>query len=135
MRTRCCVFFLLSVQATKSCSVNVSPVDTFAKNPQYRIQVTKTEGEQGDKNILFSLMQKPQEQYRNQNKSYPIGLTIFKVCNLNFVRTSTNTTKCISVNMKLFTVKEFTKQTKLHADKTYSRNTSITANLLKLLTK
>uniref|UniRef100_UPI0037E9123B calpain-1 catalytic subunit-like n=1 Tax=Semicossyphus pulcher TaxID=241346 RepID=UPI0037E9123B len=53
---------------------------SFATNPQYRIQVTtidKTEKE--DKNILLSLMQKPKQKTRKQIRSYPIGVTVFKV--------------------------------------------------------
>ncbi|XP_029375094.1 calpain-2 catalytic subunit-like [Echeneis naucrates] len=53
---------------------------TFATNPQYRIQVSIIDRkEQDDKNILLSLMQKPQHDNRKQRRSHPIGLTVFKV--------------------------------------------------------
>uniref|UniRef100_A0A665WLR4 Calpain catalytic domain-containing protein n=1 Tax=Echeneis naucrates TaxID=173247 RepID=A0A665WLR4_ECHNA len=52
---------------------------TFATNPQYRIQVSIIDRkEQDDKNILLSLMQKPQHDNRKQRRSHPIGLTVFK---------------------------------------------------------
>ncbi|XP_041864684.1 calpain-1 catalytic subunit-like isoform X1 [Melanotaenia boesemani] len=54
--------------------------NTFATNPQYRIQVTiKDKEDPHDENILLSLMQKPQQEYRSKRRFYPIGLTIFKV--------------------------------------------------------
>ncbi|KAM9728566.1 calpain-1 catalytic subunit-like [Menidia menidia] len=53
---------------------------TFATNPQYRIQVTIIDKEDPeDHNILLSLMQKPQQKYRTKRRFYPTGLTIFKV--------------------------------------------------------
>ncbi|XP_022594433.1 calpain-A-like [Seriola dumerili] len=53
---------------------------TFATNPQYRIQVTIiNKQEKEDKNILLSLMQKPQQENRKERQSHPIGVTIFKV--------------------------------------------------------
>nr|XP_046266463.1 calpain-1 catalytic subunit-like isoform X2 [Scatophagus argus]XP_046266464.1 calpain-1 catalytic subunit-like isoform X2 [Scatophagus argus] len=53
---------------------------SFATNPQYRIQVTKIDrSEREDKNVLLSLMQIPQQQNRQEIRSYPIGLTVFKV--------------------------------------------------------
>ncbi|XP_053298008.1 calpain-1 catalytic subunit [Pleuronectes platessa] len=53
---------------------------TFETNPQYRIQVSVTdEKEPGDKNILISLMQKPEMMNRLQERFYPAGLAIFKI--------------------------------------------------------
>ncbi|CAI5643293.1 unnamed protein product [Oreochromis niloticus] len=53
---------------------------TFATNPQYRIQVSVIDKlEPEDKNILLSLMEKPQQDSRNEIKLNPIGLTIYKV--------------------------------------------------------
>ncbi|XP_063340759.1 calpain-8-like [Pelmatolapia mariae] len=52
---------------------------TFATNPQYRIQVSVIDKEEPeDKNILLSLMQKPQQGQRRQRRFYPVGLTIYK---------------------------------------------------------
>ncbi|XP_029303856.1 calpain-1 catalytic subunit-like [Cottoperca gobio] len=65
--------------AGKSAGGNLNK-RSFAKNPQYRMQVTKIdEEEQGDKNIVLSLMQKPKQQNRKKQSSYPIGLTVFKI--------------------------------------------------------
>ncbi|XP_005462383.1 calpain-1 catalytic subunit-like [Oreochromis niloticus] len=53
---------------------------TFATNPQYRIQVSVIDKlEPEDKNILLSLMEKPQQDSRNEIKLNSIGLTIYKV--------------------------------------------------------
>uniref|UniRef100_H3DFF7 Calpain catalytic domain-containing protein n=1 Tax=Tetraodon nigroviridis TaxID=99883 RepID=H3DFF7_TETNG len=53
---------------------------TFHQNPQYRIQVAEeNEEEKGSRNVLFSLMQKPQRSRRNKSRFFPIGLNIFKV--------------------------------------------------------
>ncbi|XP_040907894.1 calpain-2 catalytic subunit-like [Toxotes jaculatrix] len=58
-------------------NVNCSEFET---NPQYRIQVSIIDRqEEADKNILLSLMQKPQQMFRKQRQSHPYGLTIFKV--------------------------------------------------------
>lgn len=58
-----------------------SPVASFETNPQYRIQVTKIDrDEKEDKNVLLSLMQKPQQQHRKGQTSYPIAVTVYKVC-------------------------------------------------------
>ncbi|CAG08875.1 unnamed protein product, partial [Tetraodon nigroviridis] len=52
---------------------------TFHQNPQYRIQVAEeNEEEKGSRNVLFSLMQKPQRSRRNKSRFFPIGLNIFK---------------------------------------------------------
>ncbi|KAM7398125.1 hypothetical protein PAMA_006147 [Pampus argenteus] len=66
--------------AGKSAGGNVG-YSSFATNPQFRIQVTKiNREEEEDKNILISLMQKPQAENRKQasRKHYPIGITVFK---------------------------------------------------------
>lgn len=64
----------------------LSPADTFGKNPQYRIEVPELDDyKEGEKNILISLMQKPKVNNRKRNQSYPIGMTLYKVCNLQFV--------------------------------------------------
>ncbi|XP_035522743.1 calpain-2 catalytic subunit-like [Morone saxatilis] len=74
-----CMIYDGSWVAGRSAGGNVNK-SSFATNPQYRIQVTIIdEKEQGDKNILLSLMQKPLQQNRKSISSYPIGLTIFKV--------------------------------------------------------
>ncbi|XP_041658186.1 calpain-1 catalytic subunit-like [Cheilinus undulatus] len=53
---------------------------TFHTNPQYRIEVTKIDRtEVNDQNILLSLMQKPKVQNRKEQRSYPIGVTVYKV--------------------------------------------------------
>ncbi|KAG7224601.1 hypothetical protein INR49_011354 [Caranx melampygus] len=53
---------------------------TFATNPQYRIQVKIiNKEEKEDKNILLSLMQKPQQgENRKERRSHPIGLSVVK---------------------------------------------------------
>lgn len=66
--------------------MNVSSlsVATFATNPQYRIQVTVIDKkEPGDKNIVLSLMQKPQQGNRNEIRLHRTRLTIYKVFILN----------------------------------------------------
>ncbi|XP_068457274.1 calpain-2 catalytic subunit-like [Clinocottus analis] len=65
--------------AGKSAGGNVS-YSSFGTNPQYRLQVTKiNKQEQEDQNIFLSLMQKPQQKNRKRTRSYPIGLSIFKI--------------------------------------------------------
>lgn len=74
------------VQAQMAALFGVLPLGTFAKNPQYRIQIPNMgDWKDGDTNILLSLVQVPRQSQRAQIRSYPIGLTIFKVCHLNFV--------------------------------------------------
>ncbi|XP_070773744.1 calpain-2 catalytic subunit-like [Enoplosus armatus] len=74
-----CMIYDGSWVAGRSAGGNVNE-NTFATNPQYRIQVAIIdEQEQGDKNVLLSLMQKPQQQYRKKTRSFPIGLTIYQV--------------------------------------------------------
>lgn len=57
------------------------PAATFSTNPQYRIQVKIiNKEEKEDKNILLSLMQKPQQgEKRKERRSHPIGLSVVKV--------------------------------------------------------
>ncbi|XP_058483679.1 calpain-1 catalytic subunit-like isoform X1 [Solea solea] len=51
----------------------------FETNPQYRIQVaTNDEKQPGDKNLMVSLMQKPQVN-RSRSRFYPIAFTIVKI--------------------------------------------------------
>ncbi|XP_054482567.1 calpain-9-like [Anoplopoma fimbria] len=65
--------------AGRSAGGNFS-YDSFAKNPQYRLKVSKiNKEEQSDKNIFLSLMQKPQQQNRKRINNYPIGLNLFKI--------------------------------------------------------
>lgn len=93
IRCLLCLFLFLCIQAQKNTKLSLkslyqylsSPVGTFATNPQYRIQVTVIdEKEQGDVNILLSLMQKPQQENRKEIRTFPMALTLFKVCILNF---------------------------------------------------
>ncbi|XP_061595740.1 calpain-1 catalytic subunit-like [Cololabis saira] len=62
-------------------SAGGSPNDrTFYTNPQFRIQVKiidKTEP--GDKNMLLSLMQKPEGEHRLKKRFHPIGVVVYKV--------------------------------------------------------
>ncbi|XP_041808704.1 calpain-1 catalytic subunit-like [Chelmon rostratus] len=74
-----CMIYDGSWVAGRSAGGNVT-YSTFAINPQYRIRVTKIDKEEeGDKNVLLSLMQKPQQQNRKHTRPYPIGLTLFQV--------------------------------------------------------
>lgn len=64
--------------------------DTFVKNPQYRIEVAELDNwKKGEKNILISLMQKPNLSNRNRNQLYPIGMTLYKVSDAHFSILST----------------------------------------------
>ncbi|TKS82846.1 Calpain-11 [Collichthys lucidus] len=73
-----CMIYDGSWVAGKSAGGNVNE-RTFATNPQYRIQVTVIdEKEQGDVNILLSLMQKPQQENRKEIRTFPMALTLFK---------------------------------------------------------
>ncbi|KAM9348877.1 calpain-1 catalytic subunit-like [Symphorus nematophorus] len=74
-----CMIYDGSWVAGTSAGGNLSN-SSFWRNPQYRIQVTKIdETEKEDKNVLLSLMQIPKQEHRKERKTYPIGLTIFKV--------------------------------------------------------
>lgn len=42
------------------------------------------EEKEGEGNVLFSLMQKPQRSHRNKSRFFPIGVNIFKVWTQNF---------------------------------------------------
>ncbi|XP_053187049.1 calpain-2 catalytic subunit-like [Scomber japonicus] len=59
-----------------------SSTGSFAKNPQYRINVTKiNKNEENDMNILISLMQKPQLEGRKdaQKRYHAINVSVYKV--------------------------------------------------------
>ncbi|XP_040006964.1 calpain-1 catalytic subunit-like [Xiphias gladius] len=74
-----CMIYEGSWVAGRSAGGNVNS-STFETNPQYRIQVSIINKEEPeDKNILLSLMQKPQQQYRKKTRFYSIGLTVFKL--------------------------------------------------------
>ncbi|XP_076025017.1 calpain-1 catalytic subunit-like [Genypterus blacodes] len=52
--------------------------DTFWMNPQYRIKVDKiNQNEKEDKNILLSLMQRPQQRHRNQSRFHAIAVSVY----------------------------------------------------------
>ncbi|XP_078142886.1 calpain-1 catalytic subunit-like [Centroberyx gerrardi] len=54
--------------------------DVFWTNPQFRVRVKAVEGEsKGDRNVLLSLMQKPDEEHRSKVKHHSIGFTIYQV--------------------------------------------------------
>ncbi|KAM3869258.1 calpain-1 catalytic subunit-like [Diretmus argenteus] len=64
--------------AGRTAGGNISE-DTFSRNPQYRIKVKKIDREEvDDKNVLLSLMQKPDQRHRNKNKLNAIGLSIYQ---------------------------------------------------------
>uniref|UniRef100_A0A3P8NU39 Calpain catalytic domain-containing protein n=1 Tax=Astatotilapia calliptera TaxID=8154 RepID=A0A3P8NU39_ASTCA len=74
-----CMIYDGSWVAGKSAGGNVKH-STFATNPQYRIQVTVIDKkEPGDKNIVLSLMQKPQQGNRNEIRLHRTRLTIYKI--------------------------------------------------------
>lgn len=58
-------------------------IESFWCNPQYRVKVEKLEGHcaenQGEKNMLVSLMQKPDKRNRRLVKNLHIGFSIFEV--------------------------------------------------------
>ncbi len=68
-------------------SISVSAVTTscfsseeFWENPQYRLTVKAVDGEnKGDKNVLLSLLQKPDEEYRSKVTYHAMGFIIYKV--------------------------------------------------------
>lgn len=54
--------------------------DSFWTNPQYRIKVTNDDSEKtGEKNILISLMQKPDKRNRRLVQNLHIGFMVFEV--------------------------------------------------------
>lgn len=57
------------------------PAETFWTNPQYRVKIDKLNSEcsEGDKNMLVSLMQKPDKRNRLLVKNLHIGISVFKV--------------------------------------------------------
>lgn len=53
---------------------------TYWTNPQYRIKVTNDDSEKtGEKNILLSLMQKPDKRNRRLVQNLHIGFSVFEV--------------------------------------------------------
>lgn len=56
---------------------------SFWTNPQYRVKIdklfTECSMEQGDKNMLVSLMQKPDKRNRRLVQNLHIGFTVFEV--------------------------------------------------------
>ncbi|XP_071377859.1 calpain-2 catalytic subunit-like isoform X2 [Centroberyx affinis] len=64
----------------KSAGGSDSESDNFWTNPQYRVRVKAVEGEsKGDRNVLLSLMQKPDEEYRSKVKYHYMGFIIYQV--------------------------------------------------------
>lgn len=61
--------------------------DSFWTNPQYRVKIDKLLSEcstkQGEKNMLVSLMQKPDKRHRRLIKTLHIGFSVYKV-NITF---------------------------------------------------
>lgn len=54
--------------------------EEFWTNPQYRLKVKALEEwSEGDKNVLLSLLQKPDEEYRSKVEYHHIGFLIYKV--------------------------------------------------------
>lgn len=73
-------------QAQMAALFGFLPLGTFAKNPQYRVQIPDVgDWKEGDVNMLLSLVQIPRQSQRAQIRSYPVGITLFKVCDDNFV--------------------------------------------------
>ncbi|XP_070700171.1 calpain-2 catalytic subunit-like [Pempheris klunzingeri] len=67
-------------EAGKSAGGSASRADGFWTNPQYRLTVKAVEGDyQGDRNVLLSLLQKPDEEYRSKVKYHAMGFIIYKV--------------------------------------------------------
>nr|XP_046266467.1 calpain-2 catalytic subunit-like isoform X2 [Scatophagus argus] len=53
--------------------------EEFWTNPQYRLKVKGEEENNGNKNILLSLLQKPHEEHRSKAEYHFIGFSIFEV--------------------------------------------------------
>lgn len=54
--------------------------DSFWTNPQYRVRVVDNNSEKtGEKNMLLSLMQKPDKRNRRLVQNLHIGFTVFEV--------------------------------------------------------
>ncbi|XP_074528553.1 calpain-2 catalytic subunit-like [Halichoeres trimaculatus] len=67
-------------EAGKSAGGSDFSAKEFWTNPQYRVTVKAVEGNQkGDKNVLLSLMQKPDEEHRSEVTYHSIGLAVFLV--------------------------------------------------------
>ncbi|XP_037342207.2 calpain-1 catalytic subunit-like [Pungitius pungitius] len=58
-------------------------IDSFWTNPQYRFKIdellSECSSEQGEKNMLVSLMQKPDKRNRRVAQNLPIGFSVFEV--------------------------------------------------------
>ncbi|XP_034054520.1 calpain-1 catalytic subunit-like [Gymnodraco acuticeps] len=53
---------------------------SFETNPQYRMKVNIIDkSEKEDKNIVLTLMQKPRQENRKRQSTYPIGISVFKI--------------------------------------------------------
>ncbi|XP_030009164.1 calpain-2 catalytic subunit-like [Sphaeramia orbicularis] len=65
-------------EAGKSAGGCYPDTELFWTNPQYRIKVA-VEGDRKDKNVLLSLLQKPDEEYRSKMKYHIMAFTIYKV--------------------------------------------------------
>lgn len=63
-------------EAGKSAGGSDSGTVEFWTNPQYRLTVKESDGH---KNVLLSLLQKPDEEYRSKVKYHAMGFTIYKV--------------------------------------------------------
>ncbi|XP_034539822.1 calpain-2 catalytic subunit-like [Notolabrus celidotus] len=67
-------------EAGKSAGGPDYSTEEFWTNPQYRVTVKAVEGDnEGDKNVLLSLMQKPDEEYRRKITYHSIGFSVFLV--------------------------------------------------------
>ncbi|XP_049448437.1 calpain-2 catalytic subunit-like [Epinephelus fuscoguttatus] len=64
-------------EAGKSAGGSDGGAEEFWTNPQYRLTVK--EENNGDKNVLLSLLQKPDEEYRSKVKYHAMGFIIYKV--------------------------------------------------------
>ncbi|KAL7390755.1 hypothetical protein ABVT39_027212 [Epinephelus coioides] len=63
-------------EAGKSAGGSDGGAEEFWTNPQYRLTVK--EENNGDKNVLLSLLQKPDEEYRSKVKYHAMGFIIYK---------------------------------------------------------
>lgn len=68
------------------CIPPFSLSDSYWTNPQYRVKLTgEYSGKDSDKNVLLSLMQKPDKRNRHMTENLHIGISVFEV---NIVRRS-----------------------------------------------
>ncbi|XP_041657998.1 calpain-2 catalytic subunit-like [Cheilinus undulatus] len=67
-------------EAGKSAGGPDYSTEEFWTNPQYRLTVKAVEGDYaGDRNVLLSLLQKPDEEFRSKVKYQAIGFNIFEL--------------------------------------------------------